>query len=188
MKARCAWSTDDQLYIEYHDDEWGVPIYDDQRLFEFLVLEGAQAGLSWYTILKKRENYRRAFDGFDPEKVAAYTPDKIDELLTNPGIVRNKLKIHAAIENAKAFLNIQKEYRSFKEYIWSFTGGKPIINHWKTISEVPASTPLSDAISKDLKKRGFKFVGSTICYSFMQATGMVMDHTQNCFRYRDLRM
>jgi DNA-3-methyladenine glycosylase I len=174
------------LYIEYHDHEWGVPVYDDRLLFEFLILEGAQAGLSWYTILKKRENYRKAFDGFDPERVALYDQAKIDELLGNPGIVRNRLKINAAIENAKAFLKVRDEFGSFRDYIWTFVGGKPIINDWQSIREVPVSTPKSDAMSKDLKKRGFKFVGTTICYAYMQATGMVMDHTADCFRHEQV--
>ncbi len=186
MRTRCAWTTTDPLYIEYHDHEWGVPVYDDRLLFEFLILEGAQAGLSWYTILKKRENYRKAFDGFDPERVALYDQAKIDELLGNPGIVRNRLKINAAIENAKAFLKVRDEFGSFRDYIWTFVGGKPIINDWQSIREVPVSTPKSDAMSKDLKKRGFKFVGTTICYAYMQATGMVMDHTADCFRHEQV--
>ncbi len=186
MKQRCGWTTQDPLYIDYHDHEWGVPVYDDHTLFEYLILEGAQAGLSWFTILKKREAYRLAFDQFDPEKVAMYTQEKVEELLANEGIVRNRLKIQAAIANAKAFLAVQKEFGSFHRYIWSFVQGKPIINHWESMREVPASTEVSDAMSKDLKKRGFKFVGSTICYAFMQATGMVMDHTTDCFRYREL--
>lgn len=181
---RCAWSTDDPLYIDYHDHEWGVPVYDDQKLFEMLILEGAQAGLSWITILKKRENYRQAFDRFDPEIVAQYDETKISELLQNEGIVRNRLKINAAVVNAKAFLQIQKEFGSFHSYIWQFVGGQPIVNHWSSLKEVPASTKESDTMSKDLKKRGFKFVGSTICYAFMQATGMVNDHTTDCFRYK----
>ncbi|UOF90693.1 DNA-3-methyladenine glycosylase I [Fodinisporobacter ferrooxydans] len=186
MAARCGWVTNDPLYIDYHDREWGVPIYEDQRLFEFLVLEGAQAGLSWYTILKKRENYRQAFDSFDPEKIAAYDDNKIAELLDNAGIVRNRLKIQSAIGNAKAFLRAKAEFGSFREYIWSFVGGQPHINHWSCLEDVPVSTPESDAMSKDLKRRGFRFVGTTICYSYMQATGMVMDHITECFRYREL--
>jgi DNA-3-methyladenine glycosylase I len=186
MKKRCAWVTDDPLYIDYHDHEWGVPVYDDRLLFEFLILEGVQAGLSWYTILKKRENFRRAFDGFDAHKIARYDSRKVEELLSDEGIVRNKLKILAAIENARAFLQIQEEYGSFKNYIWSFVGGKPVINHWTSREEVPVSTPQSDAMSQNLKKRGFKFVGTTICYAYMQATGMVMDHTTFCFRYHEL--
>ncbi|MGB8953888.1 MAG: DNA-3-methyladenine glycosylase I [Tumebacillaceae bacterium] len=187
MKTRCGWCTDAQLYIDYHDHEWGVPVHEDRRLFEFLILEGAQAGLSWYTVLQKRENYRQAFDGFDPEKIALYDEAKVEELLQNPGIIRNRLKVQAAIANAKSFLRVQAEYGSFRDYIWSFVGGQPIVNHWPTREDVPASTPISDAMSKDLKKRGFKFVGTTICYAFMQATGMVMDHTMDCFRYGKCR-
>jgi DNA-3-methyladenine glycosylase I len=186
MRTRCAWTTPDPLYILYHDEEWGVPVYEDQRLFEFLVLEGAQAGLSWLTILKKREQYRIAFDQFEPEKVARYDSEKISQLLQNSGIVRNRRKIAATVANAKAFLRVQEEFGSFRDYIWSFVGGRPIINHWRQIQEVPVSTPISDAMSKDLKRRGFSFVGTTICYSFMQATGMVMDHTIDCFRYSEL--
>lgn len=173
--------------MDYHDNEWGVPVYDDRKLFEYLILEGAQAGLSWYTILKKREAYRAAFDRFDPEKVASYDRAKVEELLANEGIVRNRLKINAAITNAKAFLLVQQEFGTFRKYIWSFVQGKPIVNHWNSLSQVPASTEISDAMSKDLKKRGFKFIGSTICYAFMQATGMVMDHTTDCFRCHELR-
>ncbi|MFT9488346.1 MAG: DNA-3-methyladenine glycosylase I [Tepidibacillus sp.] len=186
MKSRCAWVTDDPLYIDYHDQEWGVPVFDDQKLFEFLILEGAQAGLSWITILKKRENYRHVFDEFDPKKVALYDSKKVEELLVNKGIIRNRLKIQSSITNAQAFLKVQEEFGSFREYIWSFVDGKPIINHWKSKEEVPITTPQSDLMSMDLKKRGFKFVGSTICYSFMQATGMVMDHTTNCYKYKEL--
>ncbi|MEM7582250.1 MAG: DNA-3-methyladenine glycosylase I [Acidobacteriota bacterium] len=183
MPQRCAWVGDDPLYIAYHDEEWGVPVHDDRVLFEFLLLEGAQAGLSWITILRKRENYRQAFDGFDPQRVAAYDEAKIQELLENPGIVRNRLKVRSAVTNAQAFLDVQQEYGSFDEYIWRFIGGEPRLNAWKTIEEVPASTPESDAMSKALKRRGFKFVGTTICYAFMQAVGMVNDHTTDCFRY-----
>jgi DNA-3-methyladenine glycosylase I len=186
MKSRCGWTTQDQLYIDYHDHEWGVPVYEDRLLFEFLILEGAQAGLSWFTILKKRENYRAAFDHFDPEKVARYDEAKMAELLGNAGIVRNRLKINAAVENAKAFLRVREEFGSFRAYIWSFVGDRPIINHWPSLTEVPTSTPESDAMSKDLKKRGFKFIGTTICYAYMQASGMVMDHTTDCFRYQDM--
>ncbi len=185
-KGRCEWCGTDPLYVKYHDEEWGVPVHDDRKLFEFLILEGAQAGLSWITILKKRENYIKAFDNFDPLKVSRYSEKKIEKLLQNPGIVRNKLKINSAVGNAKAFLKIQKEYGSFDKYIWSFVGGKPIINKWKSLKEIPVTTKESDAMSKDLKKRGFKFVGSTICYAFMQAVGMVNDHTKKCFRYREL--
>jgi DNA-3-methyladenine glycosylase I len=183
-KHRCGWLNDDPLYIRYHDEEWGVPVHDDRKLFEMLILEGAQAGLSWYTILKKREHYRAAFDQFDPVKVAAYDEEKIKELLGNEGIVRNRLKVESAVTNAKAFLQVQKEFGSFDRYIWSFVGGKPIRNHWNELKEVPASTPESDKMSKDLKKRGFRFVGTTICYAFMQAVGMVNDHTKQCFLYR----
>lgn len=186
MKTRCAWPTTDSLYIEYHDKEWGTPVHDDRLLFEFLILEGAQAGLSWITILKKRDNYRKAFDNFDPEKIAKYNSSKIEKLLLNEGIVRNRLKIEAAVTNAKAFLKTRKEFGSFNNYIWQFVGYKPITNSWKTIKEIPAQTTESDLMSKDLKKRGFKFVGSTICYAFMQAIGMVNDHTIECFRYKEL--
>ncbi|MGO0063355.1 DNA-3-methyladenine glycosylase I [Brevibacillus fluminis] len=177
---RCGWVTQDPLYMDYHDKEWGVPVYDDRLLFEYLNLEGAQAGLSWYTILKKRENYRKAFDNFDAEKIVAYDERKIEELLQNEGIVRNRLKVNAVIENARAFLRVQEEFGSFRDYIWSFVGGSPLINDFQSMSEVPASTPISDKMSKDLKKRGFKFVGSTICYAFMQAVGMVNDHIASC--------
>ncbi|AWB44518.1 DNA-3-methyladenine glycosylase I [Paenibacillus sp. CAA11] len=183
MKQRCGWVDKDPLYIDYHDQEWGVPEHDDLKLFELLILEGAQAGLSWYTVLKKRENYRAAFDGFDPVKIAVYDADKMEELLQNPGIIRNRLKIQAAVNNAKAFLQVAEEYGSFDQYIWSFVQHKPIINHWTTLAEVPARTEISDQMSKDLKKRGFSFVGTTICYAFMQATGMVNDHITDCFRY-----
>jgi DNA-3-methyladenine glycosylase I len=186
MVKRCSWVPDDELYTRYHDEEWGVPVYDDQILFEFIILEGAQAGLSWSTILNKRENYRIALDNFNADKIAKYKQDKIDKLLNDPGIVRNRLKIKSTVENANAFLKIQKEFESFSEYIWSFVGGKPIINHFKELKELPAKTEISDAMSKDLKKRGFNFVGSTICYAFMQAVGMVNDHAVDCFRYKDL--
>ncbi|HJV18179.1 MAG TPA: DNA-3-methyladenine glycosylase I [Bacillales bacterium] len=181
---RCGWVNHDPLYIDYHDHEWGVPVYDDRILFEFLNLEGAQAGLSWYTILKKRENYRVAFDHFDPEKIIQYDDKKIEELLKNEGIVRNKLKINAVITNAKAFLKVIDEFGSFSKYIWSFVNGKPIQNHFKELKDVPASTEISDRMSKDLKKRGFKFVGSTICYAYMQAVGMVNDHIVTCDGYQ----
>jgi DNA-3-methyladenine glycosylase I len=186
MIKRCAWVPEDELYRRYHDEEWGVPLYDDQKLFEFLILEGAQAGLSWSTILNKRENYRKAFDKFDPVKIAQYKQNKINELLNNAGIVRNRLKIASTIRNAKAYLSIQKEYGHFSDYIWSFVDGKPKINRFKKLNEIPAKTEISDIMSKDLKKRGFNFVGSTICYAFMQAVGMVNDHTLDCFRYKDL--
>jgi DNA-3-methyladenine glycosylase I len=186
-KARCAWAGTDPLYVAYHDLEWGVPVHDDRTLFEFLVLEGAQAGLSWSTILRKRENYRQAFDGFDPLKVATYDEQKIAELLNNPGIVRNRLKVNAAVENARAFLKVQEEFGSFGAYVWQFTGGKPIQNTWKTMAELPAESAESRAMSKDLKQRGFRFVGPTICYAHMQATGMVNDHTVDCFRYQEIQ-
>lgn len=184
---RCEWAGRDPLYVEYHDREWGVPSRDDWHLFEMLILEGAQAGLSWITILKKRENYRELFDGFDPEKIARYDKRKVNALLKNPGIVRNPLKIEAAILNAKACLELAEEGRSFSDYLWQFVDGKPVVNRRKTIKEVPASTRQSDEMSKALKKRGFKFVGSTICYAFMQAVGMVNDHTTRCFRYKEIR-
>ncbi len=182
---RCGWAKND-LSISYHDAEWGVPQHDDQKLFEFLILEGAQAGLSWDTVLKKRENYRAAFDGFDAEKIALYDDKKCAELLQNEGIIRNRLKIKSAVNNAEAFLAIQKEFGSFDEYIWNFVGGKPVINIWKTLQEVPAKTEISDKISKDLKRRGFNFVGSTIMYAFMQACGLVNDHLVSCFRYNEV--
>jgi len=182
---RCDWAKN-KLAIEYHDKEWGVPLHDDRMLFEFLILEGAQAGLSWDTILAKRENYRRAFDNFDPKIVAKYGDQKREELLGNAGIVRNRLKIKSATQNANAYLEVVKEFGSFDKYIWSFVGGKPIVNKCKTMGDVPAKTEISDAMSKDLKKRGFNFVGSTICYAFMQATGMVNDHVVSCFRYKEV--
>lgn len=183
-QVRCRWApADDPLYTAYHDREWGVPVHDDRRLFEFLILEGAQAGLSWSTILHKRQNYRKAFAGFDPKKVAAFARKDVARLMKDPGIVRNRLKIESAIGNAKAFLAVKQEFRTFDQYIWSFVGGKPRRNRWKS-GHVPASTPESDAMSKDLKKRGFRFVGSTICYAFMQATGMVDDHAVTCYRYK----
>ena len=179
---RCSWSTKDQLYKDYHDNEWGVPLHDDTRLFEMINLEGAQAGLSWYTVLTKRENYRKAFDNWDAKKIAKYTDKKIESLMADAGIIRNRLKINGTVLNAKAFLEVQKEFGSFDKYIWSFVGGKPIINQFKSLSEIPAKTAISDAMSKDLLKRGFKFVGSTICYAFMQATGMVDDHVADCWK------
>ena len=184
-RARCAWATSAEM-IRYHDEEWGVPVHDDGTLFEFLILEGAQAGLSWSTILNKREHYRRAFDGFDAERIANYDRKKMRQLLADPGIVRNRLKIAAAVENAKAVLRVRAEFGSFEGYIWGFVQDKPRVNKWKSLRQVPARTPESDALSQDLKKRGFKFVGSTICYAFMQAVGMVNDHAVNCFRYREL--
>jgi DNA-3-methyladenine glycosylase I len=180
-KKRCDWVNDDPLYIDYHDNEWGKPVYDKQKLFEFLILEGMQAGLSWITILKKRENYRACFDNFDPTKIIKYSNKKIEKFLQNPGIIRNRLKVNAIITNAKIYLAMEKEGVDFSEYLWSFVDGKPIKNHWKTLKQVPATTAISDKMAKDLKKRGFKFVGSTICYAFMQAVGMVHDHMQHCF-------
>jgi DNA-3-methyladenine glycosylase I len=183
---RCTWASG-ELSILYHDEEWGVPVHDDRTLFEFLILEGAQAGLSWSTILNKRNNYRQAFSAFDPRKVARYDRRKIEQLSRNPGIVRNKLKIASAVANAKAFLAVQKEFGSFDRYIWQFVDGKPRLNSPRSLKEIPARSPESDAMSKDLKRRGFNFVGSTICYAFMQAVGMVNDHFADCFRYRALR-
>lgn len=188
MPNRCQWAANGgPNYIAYHDNEWGVPMHDDRKLFEFLVLEGAQAGLSWSTILNKREGYRKAFAGFDPQKVARFTPARIQKLLLDSGIVRNRLKVESAVTNARAFLAVQKEFGSFDAYIWQFTGGTPIQNAWKSMKQVPASTRVSDAMSKDLKKRGFRFVGSTIMYAHMQATGMVNDHTIDCFRWKELQ-
>ena len=183
VKKRCAWVTADPVYEDYHDNEWGVPIYDDQALFEFLILEGMQAGLSWLTILKRRENYRRAFDDFDPKKIVKYGVKKIEKLLQDPGIIRNKLKVASIITNAEAYLEFTRE-KSFTDYLWEFVDGKPLCNHYETIEEVPARTEISDRLSKDLKKKGFKFVGSTICYAFMQAVGMVNDHTMDCFCHK----
>lgn len=184
--SRCPWCGDDPLYVAYHDNEWGVPQHDDRVLFEFLILEGAQAGLSWITILRKRENYRRAFDAFDAERVARYGAKDVARLMNDAGIVRNRLKIEAAIANAKAFLNVQREFGTFDAYQWNFVGGRPIRNTWRSLKEIPASTPLSDALSKDLKRRGFKFVGSTICYSHMQAVGLVNDHLVSCPRHAEI--
>ena len=186
-KTRCSWCGDDPLYQEYHDTEWGKPVKDDETLFEFLILETFQAGLSWITVLRKRENFRAAFDNFDYKKVANYSEDKIEALLQDAGIIRNKLKIKATISNAQAFMNIQREFGSFSEYIWGFLNGEPIQNNFKTMQDVPATTELSDLISKDLKKRGFKFVGSTVIYAHMQATGMVNDHVTSCFRYEEIK-
>lgn len=182
-KTRCEWCGSDLDYVAYHDEEWGRPVHTDQKLFEMLCLEGAQAGLSWITILRKRENYRAAFDNFDAAKIARYTEAKLAKLMQNPGIVRNRLKIYGTVKNAKAFLAVQKEFGTFDKYIWQFVGGQPKLNAWRSLKEVPAKTPESDAMSKDLKKRGFTFVGSTICYAFMQATGLVNDHTVECFCY-----
>jgi DNA-3-methyladenine glycosylase I len=181
-KIRCGWSLKDQLYKDYHDHEWGTPLHDDTRLFEMLNLEGAQAGLSWHTVLVKRENYRHAFDNWDAKKIARYTDKKVEKLLLDPGIIRNRLKIQATISNAKAFLKVQEEFGSFDRYIWQFVQHKPIVNNFRSLSEVPAKTPISDAMSKDLLKKGFKFAGSTICYAFMQATGMVNDHLVTCWK------
>ncbi|HEX8396225.1 MAG TPA: DNA-3-methyladenine glycosylase I [Pyrinomonadaceae bacterium] len=185
IKTRCAWAKND-LAVDYHDKEWGVPLHDDRRLFEFLILEGAQAGLSWDTILAKRENYRAAFDDFDAAKIAVYDERKLNELMNNTGIVRNRLKIASAVQNAKAYLAVVEEFGSFDSFIWQFVGGKSIRNAWETMKEVPAKTAVSDAMSKDLRKRGFNFVGSTILYAFMQATGMVNDHLVSCFRYAEV--
>lgn len=187
MINRCGWSISDPLMIDYHDKEWGVPVHDDRKHFEMIVLDGAQAGLSWQTVLRKRESYREAFDNFDPKKVARYNEKKIRELLNNPGIIRNRLKVNSAVVNAKAFLEVTDEFGSFDKYIWQFVGHRTIHNEWKSLKELPAKTSVSDAMSKDLKKRGFNFVGSTICYAYMQAAGMVNDHTTECFRHKELR-
>jgi DNA-3-methyladenine glycosylase I len=183
---RCSWAGDDPLYVRYHDTEWGVPLHDDRRLFEFLVLEGAQAGLSWITVLRKRDNYRRAFEGFDPQRIARYGKTEMEKLLADPGIVRNRLKIASAFRNARAFLDIQQEFGSFDAYLWRFVGGRPIQNRWRSLQEIPAETGESRALSKDLIRRGCSFVGPTICYAFMQAVGMVNDHLVRCFRYRQI--
>ena len=185
-KIRCSWCGDLPIYKDYHDNEWGRPVHDDRKLFEMLILEGAQAGLSWITVLKKRENYRKAFDNFDPNKVALYNEEKIQSLMENEGIIRNRLKINSAVINAKLFLEVAEKHGSFDKFIWSYVNYKPITNHVKQIEDLPATTPLSDQISKDLKKMGFKFVGSTIIYSFMQATGMVNDHLVDCFAYNEI--
>lgn len=184
-KARCAWVGDDPLYRDYHDREWGVPLHDDRALFELLVLEGAQAGLSWLTILRKRQAYRRAFDGFDVRRVAVYREAKVRALLADVGIVRNRLKIRGAIRNAQAFLAIQQEFGSFDRFVWRFVGGRPRRNAWRSVKEIPAHTPESDDLSRELRRRGFTFAGSTICYAFMQAAGLVNDHTRDCFRWRE---
>ena len=180
MTKRCTWCGDDELYVQYHDEEWGVPVYDDHTLFEFLVLDAFQAGLSWSTILKKRSNFKRAFSNFDATKIARYTNRKIERLLADPGIVRNRLKVESAVRNARCYLEVREQEGSFSDFLWQFVGGEPRLNHWKTLQQVPASTPQSDAMSKALKARGFSFVGSTICYAFMQAVGMVNDHTLDC--------
>lgn len=186
-KVRCGWAGDDALYRQYHDAEWGVPLHDERRLFEFLILEGAQAGLSWITILRKRENYRAAFDNFDAQRIARYGTDKIASLLLDAGIVRNRLKVQSAVINAQQFLAVQQEFGSFDRFIWQFVDGRPRQNTWNSLADVPASSAESDAMSKELKRRGFKFVGTTICYAYMQATGMVNDHTTDCFRYGELQ-
>jgi DNA-3-methyladenine glycosylase I len=183
---RCEWASEDKTYIAYHDTEWGVPVHNDNKLFEMLILEGAQAGLSWLTVLRKRENYRKAYNGFDPVKIAQWNQEKIESLLKNSGIIRNRLKIHAARTNARAFLKAAGKFGSFDAFIWSFVSGRPMRNSWSDIREIPATTPESDKMSKELKKRGFKFTGSTICYAFMQAVGMVNDHVADCFRYKAL--
>lgn len=186
-KQRCDWGTNDPLYQAYHDEEWGVPLRDDRALFEFLILEGAQAGLAWITVLRKRDRYRKVFSGFDPAKVARFRPEKIERLLVDPGIIRNRLKVEGAVRNAKVFLKVQKEFGSFSEYIWSFVGNKPKQNRFKSMSEMPAESEISRAMGKDLKRRGFTFVGPTICYTFMQAVGMVNDHVTACYRYREVK-
>lgn len=186
-KHRCKWANNDSLLVEYHDKEWGVPVFDDRLLFEFLNLEGAQAGLSWLTVLKKRENYRALFNNFDPLKISKYNANKIEALLKNPGIIRNRLKVESTIINAKAYLDLLKEWDSFAHYMWHFVENKPIQNSWGHFKKIPTKTSISDRISKDLKKRGFKFVGSTICYAFMQAVGMVNDHTIDCFRHKEIK-
>lgn len=186
MKQRCLWAGNDPLYIKYHDNEWGVPVHDDRKLFEMLILEGAQAGLSWITVLRKRENYRKAFDNFNPNKIANYDSKKVKQLLNNAGIIRNRLKIIAAIQNAKCFIEIKKKFGSFDNYIWRFVDYTPKVNNWNSLKEIPPRSLESDLMSKDLKKNGFKFVGSTICYAFMQAVGMVNDHTIDCFRRKEL--
>ncbi|HEY5692785.1 MAG TPA: DNA-3-methyladenine glycosylase I [Cyclobacteriaceae bacterium] len=186
-KIRCSWCLGFEQYIEYHDKEWGVPVHDDRIHFEFLVLEGAQAGLSWSMILKKRREYQKAFAFFDPAKVARFTPLKIEKLLLNPGIVRNRLKVNAAVSNAKRFMEVQKEFGSFDKYIWSFVGGKPKLNKWKSVKQLPATSKESDALSKDLKQHGFKFVGSTVMYAHMQACGLINDHLVDCFRYKEVK-
>ena len=186
-RTRCGWVNDDALYVAYHDEEWGVPVRDDRVLYGMLVLEGAQAGLSWYTILKKREAYRRAFDGFDPDRVARYDDKKVASLLEDPGIVRNRLKVRAAIQNARAFLELRESGIRFSKFLWEFSGGTPVINAWRRLEDIPATTPVSEAMSKALKGRGFRFVGPTICYAFMQAVGMVNDHVTACFRWKECK-
>jgi len=185
--TRCGWAANDPLYVAYHDEEWGVPLHDDRALFELLVLEGAQAGLSWLTVLRKRQHYRKVFDRFQPRKIAAWGPEKIEALLADPGIIRNRAKVAGTVAGARAFLEVAKEHGSFDRYLWRFVGGEPIQNAWKTMREVPAETAESNAMSRDLRKRGFTFVGPTICYAFMQAAGLVNDHQLSCFRYREVR-
>jgi DNA-3-methyladenine glycosylase I len=187
-RTRCGWTGSDAEMIEYHDTEWGTPLSDDRKLFEFMVLEGAQAGLSWSTVLRKRENYRSAFDGFDPEKVATYDESRVEELLSNPGIIRNRLKVRSAVSNAGAFLRVAEEFGSFSEYMWRFVDGKPVMNGFGTLADIPATSEISDCMSKELRKRGFKFMGSTICYAHMQAVGMVNDHLVSCFRYPEIEV
>ena len=187
MKQRCDWANSDPIYVEYHDREWGVPEHDDRRLFEFLVLEGMQAGLSWLTILRKRDHFRKAFDGFHPEKVARFGQKKVKKLLSDEGIIRNRLKIESAIQNAKAFLQVQEEFGSFDRFMWQFVNGKPKKNRWRTLKDIPATTAESDVMSRELRARGFRFVGSTICYAHMQACGMVNDHLIDCFRYKQIK-
>jgi len=187
MAKRCEWCGTEPIYVDYHDKEWGVPVHDDRLHFEMIILDGAQAGLSWITILKRRESYREAFDNFDVKKVSRYSDKKVEKLLSNPGIIRNRLKVNSTVRNAKAFLKIQKEFGSFDKYIWQFVNYKTIQNKWKRMSDLPAKTEESDAMSKDLKKRGFSFVGSTICYAYMQAAGMINDHTVDCFRYKEVK-
>lgn len=186
MQKRCEWCGEDELYVKYHDEDWGVPVHDDRLHFEMLILEGAQAGLSWITILRKRENYKKAFDNFDVKKVARYTEKRIEKLLQNAGIIRNKLKVRSAVTNAKVFIEVQKEFGSFDKYMWQFVKNKPIVNKWKKMSDLPVTSKESDELSKDLKKRGFKFVGSTIMYAHMQSIGMINDHTVNCFRHKEV--
>jgi DNA-3-methyladenine glycosylase I len=184
--CRCAWAGTNPVMVDYHDTEWGVPVHNDRLLFEFIILEGAQAGLSWNTILQRRENYRRVFAGFDPEKVARFSDKQIEKALADPGIIRNRLKVHSAVSNAQAFLRAAEEFGSFDKYVWQFVGGQPIVNQWQRKEQVPAVTPEAEAMAKDLKKRGFKFMGATICYAHMQATGMVNDHTVDCFRWAEV--
>lgn len=186
MKKRCDWCGVDPLYVSYHDEEWGVPVFDDQKIFEFLVLESAQAGLSWITVLRKRENYRKLFAEFDPEKVARFSPAKVEKLLLNAGIIRNRAKIEAAISNARVFLKIQDEYQGFHKFIWDYVDGKPVVNRWKSLKQLPATSSISDRLAKDMKALGFKFLGSTVLYAHMQATGMINDHLQTCFRWKQV--